>query len=217
MKIVHSIELSGGEKRISGTVSATRTTTGRRYTACIVATTTEKSVEIAKAEYAGWEAELAKQTKLLADATARFNMTLEEAKAHTDAAWDAEYKETQKIQQKIREANPALRYVNVVEIKHLIVAEYAKLGLPKAFDKENTPYAIVDAAREIESLTWRLANRKPLPLGTQGVVSWHVTTELAQKALGALDHLRKTGDRLDIRTDIKVEERLTKKEKAAQG
>lgn len=212
MKIVHSIGLAS-EKRISGTVTATRTSTTRRYTACLVATTTERSLEIAAAKKVALETAIVTAEANLATALAKYpGMTIEAAEAEhtaTSERWYARedgYFATSDRIRKEREAKGESTWVREGEVKADLLAR----GIKEPFDK-NTSYAICAAASELKvarnKLEWHV-ERMP-KLGSQGVISWHATPALAQKALGGREaqHIAKLGDKIEIRTDITIVEK----------
>lgn len=209
MKIVHSIALVS-EKKVSGTVTATRTSTSRQYTACIVATTTERSLQITAAKKVEMEANIVAKEAALGAALAKYpGMTVASAEAEHKALSEQWYSHedgyfaTADRMRKECVASGKSTWIQEGEIK----ADLFARGKKDPFDR-NSSYAICHAAIELKgaqsALEWHV-KRMPA-LGSQGVLSWHATPALAQKALSSREaqHFAKLGDTIEIRTDITI-------------
>lgn len=226
-KLIHTIELAV-EKSSRSTVSSTRETTGRRYVACLVTTTTEASLRIAEKTKVELEAKVETTKKVLDAALAKWGCTAEEAEAAHKARSDRWYRsedglfETEsRIRREYEAKNGGRMYLG--SVKKEAAADLIARGFEDPYDKVGSNYEVCVAAYEhksaVNQLEWHVAVMKQAPLGSQAVLSWHQTEALAQKALGshAADACRKRGDKVEIRTDISVRERATRAKKATSS
>ncbi len=202
MKHTHTIELKN-ERRLSGTVNAKRVSTSRIYRACIVATTTEKVIEGIRAGQEDQRIALARDEANLAGLCAQQGLTFEQAKAKVAALKVTQSTpEMMAARKAIRDEYPdfTARFHARAEIQ----ARMKAAGCHEYYD---------DDAQQIVSLTEAVCRSRqhqagfetPI-LGSQGVVTWCGSVELAQKALNGkqLKNMRRRGYDLAIRTDIEV-------------
>jgi hypothetical protein len=219
MALIHTIQVVD-EKRNHSTVSSTRKSETRRYLACIVATTTEASLKIDAGKKAAVEAELVTAKARLAELTAKFGMTPEEAEAKHEVESDRWYNREDGIfetGQRIRLAKSGSTYGHVHNLDSIVKADLLARGFVDPYDKSGT-YGICDVYSTVRRCEATLKGWFKLTLGSEGVISWHGTTDLAQKAMGSLDYIRERGDTLAIRTDITITEtkKRAKKNEAAE-
>ena len=218
-KLIHSIALQT-EKSSNTTVSSTRETTGRRYVACLVATTTESSVRIAEAKKAELEQLVATTSAALDAAVAKWGCTVEQAKADHEARSERWYNRVDGYHEtasRLRDAVSAKsggRWMGSMEneAKSDLIAR----GFANPYDKTGSNYEVVDAAFKADTaknqLAWHVSHGM-WPLGSQSVISWHQSVALANKAIAGCDPIRARGDSVTVRTDIEVRERATRAKK----
>jgi hypothetical protein len=211
MALIHTIQVVS-EKRSGSTVSSTRKSETRRYLACIVTTTTVRTLELDAAKKADIETELSELRKpMLADLRAKFgNITVEAAQAWHKAASERWYNQVDgrfPTMDKFRDAYKAKHDLSSFHPFQNFEVEAEADMIARGFEHPfKGQYEIVEAASRIESCERQLAHWYKLVLGSQAVVSWHGNVGLAQKAMGSLDYLRTRGDEVTIRTDITITE-----------
>lgn len=210
MAFIHTIKVVS-EKRTGTMVSATRTSEGRKYLACVVVTTTEASIRIAEEKKASTQAELAKAKKAQAELAAALGLTVEEALAQAKVAQERWYgpggwfDTSQEIR---KERN--LGYTHISEFEHDIMARMLKNGFVYPYGTEGIG-GVSTLQEQIRRCEGSLDYNKIPVLGSQGVLSWHGSVQLAQKAMAGYDHWQAKGDTLEIRTDITIVEKTPKK------
>lgn len=216
---IHTISIAGG-RRGSGVVTATRKSENRIYTACIVVTTTARSVEIDAAHQVRGQEELGAARAKLVRLTAKHGMTLEAATAWCKAAHERWYNGADGFfptMEKLRAARRAAHggsHLDRFDYHEAAKADLLRRGFAYEYDLEG-PGGIPDSASMIEGMEKRLAGWNfPVP-GSQGVVSWHATPALAHKALGSLSWPAKDGLAVEVRTDITVRETQKRAPKGA--
>lgn len=202
MKHTHTIELKN-ERRLSGTVNAKRVSTSRIYRACIVATTTDKVVETIKVGQEDQRIALARDEANLAGLCAQQGLTFEQAKAKVEALKITQATpEMQAARKAIRDEYPdfTARFQARDEIRDRMKAA----GCHDHFDDDAQQIVSLQEA-VCRSRQWQAGFETPA-IGSQGVVTWCGTVELAQKALNSkhLKNMRRRGYELTIRTDIDV-------------
>lgn len=222
-KLIHTIELAV-EKSSRNTVSSTRETTGRRYVACLVATTTEASLRIAEKTKVEMEAKVVATKKALDAEIAKWGVSVEQAEANHKERSDRWYNNVDGVLETGSRLRKALEEKtgrpNYGSMRDEATADMIARGFVDPYDKVNTDYGVVAASFEhtsaVRTLEYHVAVMAQAPLGSQAVISWHQSEALAQKALGArdADACRKRGDKVEIRTDISVRERATRAKKA---
>lgn len=212
MALIHTIQIAE-EKKSGSTVSSTRKSENRRYTACIVATTTEATIawyesalENAAAKKAGAEARIALLTEKL-------GMTVEAAKAKMDEMSTAWFKAFFDAKTELRGGT----YKHVTDAEGEALARKNGAVNPyKNEDGSKSDLALLNqAAHDLHAANHNLKVVTP-KLGSQAVLSWHHTVALAHKAMASHDHIARRGDKLEVRTDIEVTEtkKRAKKESA---
>jgi len=214
---IHTIQIVS-EKNSNGTVSSTRKSENRQYAACLVATTTEASLRIDAEKLAQTEKERAEWTAKLNTLLAKLGMTVEQAEAQHKADSDRWYDrkegffETKTRIRQERHAKGAGEW-NPVSDEDAKKDLFAR-GFVDPYDREGA-FGIHEAAGRVEQLTKTIANWKSPRLGSQGVISWHGSVALAQKALGSREAqwAQKQGDTVQIRTDIEVRETKKREKK----
>lgn len=206
MALIHTIQIAV-EKKSGNTVSSTRKSENRRYTACIVATTTEATI-------AYHEAERAKGVMMKADAEARIarlseklGMTAEEADKKLSALGSAWNKARWAAQDAIRaERNQPYGHVTDAEGE----ARAKKNGAVNPYYNEDGSksdlYFLAMAGHDLRSAEYMIERNAAPALGSEAVLSWHHSVALADKAMASHAHVAKRGDKLTIRTDIEVRE-----------
>jgi hypothetical protein len=226
--LIHTIQIVG-DIRVKGVVSATRKSDNRRYTACIVATTTERSLQVNADRKAKAQADLTDWRVKLAERTARHNgMTVEQAKTwerDTTDKWYGRDKELPKggsgfdvgywaaLDQARKELN--CRHGDTDKVRARATEIMVARGFADPYDK-TSPAGIVEAAEMIGRLEESLSTWKTPVLGAQGVVSWHANVANASKSLSSVEYLTvREGKKLEIRTDIEIRETAKRAKKSA--
>ena len=198
MALIHSIQVTN-EKSSKSTVSSTRRSDTRKYLACLVSTTTEATIALNLAAKAEAEAELLAAEKLVADLTETLGLTREGTRAICEAQSREWFDKRFPVRSEL--AGPTFKHVTDAEVEAVV---FERFGLK---DPYKTPVFALDYAhRKLEIATSRLARWTTPVLGSQAVVSWHATTGLASKALGAEHVAADKGDVVSIRTDIQITE-----------
>jgi hypothetical protein len=241
MALIHTIKINE-EKSSRSTVSSTRKSDSRRYEACLVVTTTKRSLEIDAAAKADTKKKLAETKAEVERLSAQYGMTVEEADAEHEARSEAWYGKSHwvddpdsggkrqvieseglfDIERRLRaETAAALGIqtyrVNQAEIERQAKAELKARGLVDPFD-DNTSYALHIAGHEAKGLEYRLEHWPELKEGSQAVISWHTTVDNARKAAASpskVEHWTKRGDTVEVRTDIEVRETKKRTKKSA--
>jgi hypothetical protein len=227
-KYTHTIQITGNKRSCGTSDSSKRESTTRRYVACLVATTTERTVALQTAKRNELSAEKAEVETKLAAECARQGLTVEQAKEELHrlaVIWNKEanyYGVCRRIADELMAANPGKYSSSFTlslsdEVIVLAKAELAARGY-KCPDDEN-------GLKEIAHLDWRRScledniNRNSDELGSQAVLSWHLTAANATQALNAreAEYRRQQGDNVEIRTDIQVVEHTVKSRKAVKG
>lgn len=217
--LIHTIQIAGND-RVKGVVSATRKSDSRRYTACIVATTTERTLQVNADRKTKAQADLADWRAKLAERTAKHNgMTVEQATAWEKDASDKWYGRDTELpkggtgfdvgyfgacEQARKELN--CRYGDTDKVRARATEIMISRGFADPYDK-TSPAGIVEAAEMIKRLEESLSAWKTPVLGRQGVVSWHANVTNASKSLSSVEYLTvREGKKLEIRTDIEIRE-----------
>jgi hypothetical protein len=222
MALIHSIAVATGT---GSTHTETRTSENRRYTACLIITTTEATVRVNAARRAAAEVSLAAWRETLGARRKLHNgMTVEQAKAWTKDVTTKWYGRDNATGEKVGDYN----YWNALdqarpEVGDLHHSDRAakrayeimvKRGFSDPYDYVKNPSGIVEAADKVDALVRTLKDWKVPTVGAQGVASWHGSVALAQKAIGGLDYVRVNGDSIEIRTDIAIREQAKRAAKA---
>jgi len=219
MTLVHTIKIND-EKSSKSTVSSTRKSQSRRYEACLVVTTTKRSLEIDAAAKAETERKLAEARAEVARLSAKYDMTVEEADAEHEARSEAWYGREGNdgegyfdICRRLREGMSDQERISYYRggsrrqsIEDKAKAELKERGLTDPFDKD-TSYALYLAGHEVRCQEGRLERWEELREGSQAVISWHTTVDNARKALGSpskVGYWERRGDTVELRTDIEV-------------
>lgn len=207
MALIHTIALVN-ERSLNGTVSSTRTSASRRYTACVVATATAEAVRLDQAWRAAEQAALAEAQAKLAEAQAQTGLSIEAAEvehARLVGRWcnrkDGLYATEERLR---RERGVTLWAPFPADAaKRDLIAR----GFVDPFDGTGVG-AVVMANQQVAVHSYDLACRPPVALGQQGVVTWCGSVALAQKALGShgAKYIASLGYSLQVRTDIEVRE-----------
>lgn len=218
-KTIHSFKTAQG-------TTYTRESASRLYRACLVATVTAGTLDHLAAFAREAEAELAACEAKLAELLASRGTTVEAATAiheaesdspaggrgYNCARWDME--------DAIRaELGITDTWTRRHEIQDLARARLAEQGILDPYRKGG-PGDVVEAARHVDfwrhSLERRIARAASLSVGDQEVLSWHSTTQNAQKATGSRDATARTqfGWSVSVRTDITTRERATRARRA---
>jgi hypothetical protein len=214
MSIIHTITLAN-ERRMSGTVSATRKSENRRYAACVTATATEETVRIDEASKAADEAKLVELRAALAEAVARVGVSEADARKWYEAAAARWYdggsgKDAQGFLatvERVRKEKGLDDWRSRNEVERLARIDCAARGIEDPYAKGGK-WDVVHAADEVERLDRDLKRRRPIVIGAEGVLGWCGSVALAQKATGARTaawHSAR-GYKITIRTDITVRE-----------
>jgi hypothetical protein len=214
MTITHRIGIVR-EKSSRSTVSSTRKSKTRRYVACIVTTTTQRTLDLMAAERTEAAAAVAEASAQLAALEKLFGMTTEQAltkQKRNEDLWFGDHKPGSRgildVEREIAIELDGLDYWKRPQrgdlkqrARERLVAE----GRVDPFDK-NGIYAFVTTHQRKSDAQWLLDHQPKLQLGDQAVVSWHQSMALAEKALGSREanFHREQGDAVEIRTDIEV-------------
>jgi len=231
MKFIHTIVIEN-EKASKSTVSSTRITTSRRYQACLVTTTTAKSVVLNAANLKDLQSQLTQALIEIEVQSEKWGLTYEEALAEHQARaeawagkchWEKQPDDTQKLvviqegyldlaesinRQLSQEGDFSDLLANRPKADALAKEEMMRRGFVDPEDI-NTSYALVIAWEVKQAFEDQIKAKSPLALGSQAVISWHASKDLAQKALNGhtADYWRSLGDTVEVRTDIKVVEK----------
>lgn len=213
MALIHTIQIAS-EKSSGSTVSSTRKSETRRYTACIVATTTEATIMHFEQVREKAMAKKAQAEKVIELLTAKLGMTVEEARAKLDTTASAWHKAFFAAKDEIR-AKRGQQYGHVTDAEGAAWAK--KNGAVNPYENEfggkSELLLLSEAAHDLFSAERTIGN--PIPsLGSEAVLSWHHSVPLAEKALASHDHVARQGDKLTVRTDITVTETKKRAPKA---
>jgi hypothetical protein len=205
-KTIHSITL--------GDETFTRESASRKYGACLVATITEESQRVENARAARTAEQATKLEAELAAMLAERGTTLEKAQAEYDARHVASDATHEKVLDYIgahREDDGMYQAPEYLALRatHRAAHDFmfAKSG----------PFGVLELAEQAKRE--RAASvAHCLPIGGQGVVSWHHTVALAEKAAAheAAVNARCARYRaFSVRTDFTTRERAVRKAKVA--
>ena len=213
MALIHTIQIAN-EKNQNSTVSSTRKSETRKYLACLVATTTEATVQLLAQKRAKIEAELVMWKASLKVALELHNMTVEEAKAHHEVICEPWYKAKFATNERIRTEVTGKSWGHVANLDARVEAELVAQGLENPYTGS---WAICSAASQVEARERQLARWSSPPVGSQAVLSWHGSVSLADKALSSREAswAREQGDTVMIRTDITITETKKRAPKVA--
>lgn len=233
MTLIHTIQINE-EKSSKSTVSSTRKSQGRRYEACLVVTTTKRSLEIDAAAKAETERKLAEAQAEVERLSAQYGMTVEQADAEHEARSEAWYGRNEQTGERTGEGfldicsrlrkemsdQERIAYYRgnrEASIDAKAKAELESRGLVDPYDK-NTSYALSIAGSEVRTLTGRLERWETLTEGSQAVISWHTSVDNAHKAAASpskVGYWEQRGDKVEVRTDIEVRETKKRAKKSA--
>jgi hypothetical protein len=208
-KHIHTIILSDGK---GGTGEARRESASRTYACCIVITVTRATVEYWDAKKLLATSDLARAKADLARLTSKLGLTPAQAKAEVKRLTEIWFNDKDGL----FVTENRLRGDRYVDVRVPAKADMLARGFVDPWDQEG-PEGIVEAAEAIERLTRSLACWGTPAVGSEGVVSWHQSVALGNKALGG----REVGWRLKegytaaVRTDVKVRE-VTPRAKRSQ-
>jgi hypothetical protein len=218
MALIHTITVNTG---LGTTYTEKRQSENRRYTACLVVTTTEETVRLNAERKVKAEAELVKWPMKLAARVKQHGMTVEQAKAWTKDATEKWYGPASKREgywKALDQARPEVgdqhHSERASKRAHEIMVSW---GFSDPYDYDKNPCGIVQASDNVLSLTSILTGWKVPTVGQQGVYSWHANVNNAQKAIGGLNHVRAYGDSIEVRTDITVRETVKRTSKASKA
>lgn len=209
MSYVHVIQIND-EKASGSTVSSIRRSETRKYLACVVATTTEETVRhyadnrrASERELAGWEVKLTERCAVHGMTEGQAEEWFKQAKDRWFRSADGYFDTKERL---YAESGRRLNGARLNELTKLTKESLKARGFQDPFDPES-PYGISEAASKAASARAALQHWSKVPaVGSQAVLSWHTTETLAQKAIGGPSGVRPNGDRLDVRTDIRITE-----------
>ena len=213
-KLVHTVSVSDGK---GGTRIEKRVSESRAYTACVVATVTEATIqrngERCVAAGKSYEETTAKLNELMA----ALGMTVEQATAQHEADSARWYDKTDGVFptfDKLRMA-AGKPHAHITQFEKAIKADLVARGLSDPYDTAGA-FGIVEAHQDATRLARALAGWKTPVLGSQCVLSWHSTPALASKATGSREasSYRESFYALSVRTDITVTEKAKRAPKA---
>jgi hypothetical protein len=211
---IHSIELKN-ELRLNGTVTGTRSSENRTYTACVVAQATEATVALDAAHKARVTNELAGYRATLDVLTKKYGMTVAEAEAWHKAATERWYNAADGLYatEKRIEEKHGLDWRARDRRDALAKADLVARGFENPYEGK---YDILKADSEIRGHESALANWRAVPVGAEAVLSWHADVGNAQKALSARNGrwFSERGYALRVRTDITIRETAKRSKKA---
>ena len=205
---VHSIQINSNPLLQAGrNVRATRTSKSRTYGAVMVATATQRTVDLVAHDMAAAEAIVVELKPVVSALLASWGKTHEqvmaEHKAHVDAWFTPLFAEERRLQD--LEAGPRWRGLSEAT-KAQAIANVEATGIVDPY--KQTQHAYLEMARKLESAERSVANAKArnVIVGSQLVISWHKNISNARKAEGSrlAKHYQERGYTLAIRTDIEV-------------
>lgn len=215
---IHTITLYQEKQNFSKVRSTRRS--NRRYVACLVATTTHKSLAINDAALVELRQNIKQEEARIEWLTGLLKLSHAEAEAvatQQAAAWWASYFDTKKevIRRLAGTLDPragAIVAVNDDRVASMVREDLLGRGLVDPYAADS-PHALCAAHSQLKFLAESLNGWQRPPLGSQAIISWHLTLANAQRALLAAEAFfwRQKGDCVELRTDIQVTEVPTKK------
>lgn len=208
MPTVHSIKINQNPKLQAGrNVRATRTSKSRKYSACLVATVTLRTVERVADALIEHERTVAELTPVLEGLLASWGLKSHaEVEAIHDAATKPWYDVLFKAERAYREAR-GQSYVGLSDREREAVrASLVAQGHVDPYaQKEHT---FLELARKLKTAMHSVAHIKEqnLQVGQQFVVSWHKDMANALKAMASAStgYYRERSYSVEVRTDIET-------------
>jgi len=215
--MIHTIKLQNEIRNPRCATGSTRRSETRRYAACLVATSTERSVQIAAEKLAANKAALVEAETKLATLEAERSMTADAAREQNKVENRRWYDEGKifDLETAIADEAGSPRWgVNWKKVRETAKAQLIANGYVDPYDPANT-WGLCVASDLVNDLRYKVENHCARAVGRQCVVSWHLTAANAQKALGARDaaFFCERGDAVAVRTDIEVRETSKKTRK----
>lgn len=220
MTIIHTMQLQNEVKNPCCTTGSTRRSESRRYAACLVSTATEQSLVISAKKLAATKASLVEAAAAVYALEAERGMTVAEARAQNKVEHDRWYDVGRifDVEHEIEAAaGSPRRAVNHDATQKAAKARLVAAGFVDPYDEAGT-WGLCIAGDRAKDLLWKVEHHRTRTIGEQSVLSWHLTSSNAQKALGARDatYALGRGDTVEVRTDIAVRETSKKAKKAAE-
>lgn len=206
---LHTIPLVN-ERPILPRVSSRRQSKWR-HEACLVVTTTQRTLDIEASTRARIEAQLADAQAEFSRLQGLLGLTPDAAQVTDQARVDAWYgpggyeRVLRQIREELQAPNSLWTAEDEQAARELAKEELTRRGLADPLDP-NGPHWLLVAASACEAYKWQLAKRPVLVIGSQAVVSWHQTKASAHKNPD-LNFWRKRGYDVEVRTDLVVIEK----------
>jgi hypothetical protein len=211
-RFTHTVKLAK-EKDSLSMVRPTRKS-NRRYAACLITTSTLRSVQIANANLQEKQRALRETEDKIDKLSYQTGLTYAAAKEllrkQEREYFDAYHLEYAKIRNELATSNDVRDRVRTAIYRQKdIHSETRKVLLARGISDpgfDNPVYTLVKAHETLQFLKKFIAEWKPLEVGSQAVISWHSTLEHAKRALSGATAgcWRQRGDMVEVCTAIKV-------------